>query len=402
LPQQKNEMRHLFLTTIISLFSLTTFAQNTDSVYNTKNSAQTLIAGKSGNLLMAAYGEVHYNQGVAANTVQNGNLDVHRQVLLFGYKFNPKTSFITEIEIEHIKEVYLEQAFLNYELKPWMNFQGGLLLIPMGIVNEYHEPTTFNGVERPLIDKVMIPSTWRELGAGFTGNLTSANLRHQVFAVNGPMGYDGDSRLSGKQPIRSARQKGSEATMRQPDLSTKINYYGIRGLNIGASAYIGTTESTLFDNLQTDSAHHVAMADSSVVNVKMFGLDFRYSRKQFEARGQMIVGSFSNTPAYNQFASSDLGSTAYGYYAECGYDISKLIKISHKLVPFVRYSNYNTHYETTGETTTNPSYEQTIITSGVSLFLDQAFVAKADFQHSIGGDKATQNQFNLGLGYWFR
>lgn len=395
-------MRQIIFTTLISLFTLSSVAQNTDSVYNTKNSAQTLIAGKSGNLLMAAYGEVHYNQGIAANTVQNGNLDVHRQVLLFGYKFNPKTTFITEIEIEHIKEVYLEQAFLNYELKPWMNFQGGLILIPMGIVNEYHEPTTFNGVERPLIDKVMIPSTWRELGAGFTGNLTSANLRYQVFAVNGPMGYDGDSRLSGKQPIRSARQKGSEATMRNPDLSAKINYYGIRGLNIGAAAYIGTTESTLFDNLQTDSAHHVSMADSSVVGVKMLGLDFRYTKKQFEARGQLIYGQFNNTTAYNQFASSDLGSAAYGYYLECGYNIGSLFKMKNKLVPFVRYSNYNTHYKTTGETSLNPSYDQTIVTSGLSLFLDEAFVAKADYQHSVGADNKTQQSFNLGLGYWFR
>ena len=402
MPYQIERMRKFIaLTTVLITISVAS-AQNTDSIYNTKNSAQTLIAAKSGKLLMAAYGEAHYNQPVNKGKIQNGNMDIHRQVLLFGYKFNNKTSFITEIEIEHIKEVYLEQAFLNYQLKPWLNFQGGLLLIPMGIVNEYHEPTTFNGVERPTIDKVMVPSTWRELGTGFTGNVPNANFRYQIFAVNGPMGYNGSTRLSGSAPIRGARQKGSEAKMRQPDLSAKVNYYGIRGLNIGASVYMGTTESSLFANLQTDSSAHVAMADSSVIGVKMFGLDYRYTRKQFETRGQVIYGMYSNTSAYNQFANSDLGTTAYGYYLECGYDISKMLKIKNKLVPFVRYSNYNTHYQTNTETPANPNYDQTIITTGLSLFLDEAFVAKADFQRFTDGNNNTNNQVNLGLGFWFR
>ena len=111
---------------------------------------------------------------------------------------------------------------------------------------------------------------------------------------------------------------------------------------------------------------------------------------------------YSNTSAYNQFANSDLGTTAYGYYLECGYDISKMLKIKNKLVPFVRYSNYNTHYQTNTETPANPNYDQTIITTGLSLFLDEAFVAKADFQRFTDGNNNTNNQVNLGLGFWFR
>ncbi|MFT5724763.1 MAG: hypothetical protein ACI9JN_001885 [Bacteroidia bacterium] len=395
-------MRHLLTSLFITLFFATSVAQNTDSVYNTKNSAQTLLSSKSGNLLMAAYGEVHYNQGIQSGNIQNGNLDMHREVLLFGYKFNTRTSFITEIEIEHINEVYLEQGFLNYQLKPWINLQGGLLLIPMGIVNEYHEPTTFNGVERPTIDNVLVPSTWREIGAGFTGNLPNQSLRYQIFAVNGPLGYDGAARLKGKSPIRSARQKGAKAAMRQPDLSAKVNYYGVRGLNIGAAIYMGTTESSLFSNVATDSISQMAKADSSVVGVTMVGLDYRYSKKNFESRGQMIYGAFSNTSAFNQFATSDLGSASYGYYLECGYNISKLLRMKQKFVPFVRYSNYNTHFETTSETTENPTFEKTIVTTGLTFYLDKSFVAKADYQYSLDGNDKTSNQFNLGLGFWFR
>ncbi|MGB1039147.1 MAG: hypothetical protein ACPGYY_10925, partial [Bacteroidia bacterium] len=193
----------LRLTIILVFVSGALLAQTNDTtVTQRKNSAQTLIDSKGGNLLMAAYGEVHYNQPFGNSSQYNGQLDVHRQVLLFGYKFDKKTTFVTEIEIEHIKEVYLEQAFLNYQAKPWLNVQAGLLLIPMGIVNEYHEPTTFNGVERPMLDNVMVPTTWREIGAGIAGNIPNVGLRYQLYAVNGPLGYDNGAKLNGKKPIR--------------------------------------------------------------------------------------------------------------------------------------------------------------------------------------------------------
>jgi len=91
---------------------------------------------------------------------------VHRLVIFIGHKFNDKLSFFSEIELEHVKEIYVEQAFLEYKLTSWMNLRGGLVLIPMGIVNEYHEPPTFNGVERPNLDKYIVPTTWREIGLG--------------------------------------------------------------------------------------------------------------------------------------------------------------------------------------------------------------------------------------------
>ena len=80
-----------------------------------------------------------------------------RMVLLFGYKFNDKVQFVTEIELEHVEEVYVEQAFLQYSLNDHVNLRGGLMLVPMGIINEYHEPTTFNGVDRPSVDKSIVP-----------------------------------------------------------------------------------------------------------------------------------------------------------------------------------------------------------------------------------------------------
>ncbi|MDC0579299.1 porin family protein [Bacteroidia bacterium] len=391
----------LFWIVLISPYL--SFAQLSDSSKTQlKNSAQTLIDSKDGNLLLAAYGEVHFNQPMAEKTSYNGSLDVHRQVLLFGYKFDNKTSFITEIEIEHIKEVYLEQAFLNYKAKPWLNIQAGLLLIPIGIINEYHEPTTFNGVERPLINSTIIPTTWREIGAGVAGNITSIGLRYQLYAVNGPLGFDNEAKLNGEKPIRGARQKGSQVTMTGIDVSGRLTYYGVRGLNLALSGYWGKTESSLYHNLHDDSLSMKSRADSSSVGVRMISGDFRFQKKNFEARGELILMNLSNTSQYNAFTNQDLGKTAYGYYAEVGYNIGKLIHAKNKVVPFFRYSNYDTHQQTSASLIANPNYKNWAYTSGISWFINPNFVVKGDYQHFINGNNNTLNMINLGVGYWFR
>ncbi len=133
---------NLFLMMIISLNLI---AQN-DSINNKLlNTADVLMASDT-KLTIGGYGQIDYNQVLSSEIHQNGNLDVHRLVMLFGYRFNSRTNFVTEIEFEHVKEVFVEQAFINYKINDYINFRGGLLLIPMGIINEYHEPPTFNGV----------------------------------------------------------------------------------------------------------------------------------------------------------------------------------------------------------------------------------------------------------------
>ena len=106
-------------------------------------------------------------------------------VILVGYNFNDDVQFVTEIEFEHVSEVFVEQAFINYSIGNNVSLRGGLMLIPMGIVNEYHEPTTFNGVERPAVDNVIVPTTWRELGVGVIGRFPDASLGYQAYIFNG-------------------------------------------------------------------------------------------------------------------------------------------------------------------------------------------------------------------------
>ena len=129
----------------------------------------------------------------------NGKLDVHRLVTFLGYKFNDKVTFVSELEYEHVVELYVEQAFLDYKIKDNMSLQAGLMLIPMGIQNLYHEPPTFNGVERTNVDKYIVPTTWREIGVGINGRLDEQSINYQLMMINGPLGYDnGSANFSGK------------------------------------------------------------------------------------------------------------------------------------------------------------------------------------------------------------
>ncbi|MBZ0241873.1 MAG: hypothetical protein K8F24_01540, partial [Bacteroidales bacterium] len=172
--------KNIFLL-IFTLVNALSFAQSSDTASNYyMNTADNLLL-KDSKLLIGGYGEIHYNQPLNSDLRMNGALDVHRMVMLLGYNFNEKIQFISELEFEHVKEVYVEQAFLQNKLNNSVSFRGGLILVPMGIVNEYHEPTAFNGVERPLIDNYIAPTTWREIGFGVTGNFLPASLKYQAY-----------------------------------------------------------------------------------------------------------------------------------------------------------------------------------------------------------------------------
>ena len=111
---------------------------------NGQNSAEKIIAGNPG-LHIGGYGQIDFNLKERDGTIyNNGTLDVHRLVTFLGYNFNEKTSFVSEIEFEHVSEVYVEQAFLDYKIKNNLSINAGLMLIPMGIQNLYHEPPTYN------------------------------------------------------------------------------------------------------------------------------------------------------------------------------------------------------------------------------------------------------------------
>ncbi len=400
-------MRYLLL--LVMLVSGTyAFSQSVDSTGSSyQNSADRLLTGNN-KLMLGGYGEVHFNQPLSSEQKNNGMLDVHRVVLLFGYNFNDRTKFVSEIEFEHVSEVYVEQAFLQYKINKFMNFRAGLLLIPMGIVNEYHEPTTFHGVERPLIDKYIAPTTWREIGAGISGTVMPAKIKYQVYLVNGFNGWNGEAKLGGENGLRKGRQKGAESFISSPNLSAKIDFFGVRGLNIGMAGYFGKTQSTAFQGLDKNNQADINRADSSVVGIAMAGLDARYTFKGIELRGQYYITSLSNTKEYNVFTATDgtpndLGKSLTGYYVEAGYNVLRSSeKCTTELVPFIRYEGYNMHNSVEEGIEVNKAYDHTVITTGITWRIATGAVFKTDIQFvKSEADNNTSNVFNAGIGVMF-
>jgi hypothetical protein len=371
------------------------------------NSAEMLLR-KDGKLLIGGYGEVHYNQPLTKGQKELGTLDVHRLVMFLGYNFSKKTQFISEIEIEYAKEVWVEQAFLQHKLNQYINLKAGLMLVPMGIINEYHEPTTFNGVERPTIDNRLSLSTWREVGFGLSGNVMPASLKYQLYMMGGLNGYDTKAVFTGANGLREGRQKGSKAYVSSPAITGKIEYFGIKNLNIGFSGYFGKSQSKLYGRLPDDNTSLEAKADSSSVGISMIGADGRYRTGALEMRGQVYYTALSNTEQYNRYTrtgttNNDLGKSMFGYYAEAGYNVFRhFSSINQELVPFVRYEFYNTHQSVDKITKENLLYKNNTITTGLTLRLTKQAVIKADMQFikSAIAEKYTKT-FNAGIGIMF-
>ena len=376
-------------------------AQNpTDSL--PMNTARLMMSNNN-RLNIGGYAEIDYNQPFGNGERQNGKLDVHRLVMLFGYKFDNKTQFITEIEYEHVKEVYVEQAFLSRRLTKNMNLNAGLMLIPMGIVNEYHESPTFNGVERPNLDKYIVPSTWREIGIGLSGRIPAATIRYQAYLVNGFASYnDGNALISGKNGFRSGRQKGAKAFAGAPNFTSKIEYYGFGNFKVGASTYIGKTSSTLFNQVDGTDDLAIARADSSVVGMYMFGADFRYNLGGFQSRGQFNYAKITGSSAFNDFTGNNVGSAIGGWYLEAGYNLLfPAKKISEELIAFVRLEQYDTHWAT-DKIERNDAFKRTEITTGLTWKMTPGAALKADYQRFMNSSESdARHQFNAGVAIWF-
>lgn len=367
-----------------------------DNTFNKNNSGLTI----------GGYGHVDYNQPIGGDVRKNGTIDVHRMVMMLGYRFDARTTFVSEIEFEHLNELSVEMAYLQYKLNNYFTFRAGQLLVPMGMMNEYHEPLLYNGVERPLVENAISPTTWSQFGVGFAGFVPNLSLKYQVYMMNGLSTYAGGEATIGGSGIRKARQEGI-AYVSSPNVAVSLDYFGVKNLQIGASLFAGKTQSQLYNGLDKTDALAVSRADSSTVNMVMIGLDAQYRLKGLQLKAQFYYTSMGGTDAFNKFTAKNgvansLGSAMMGWYAEAGYNVLSHFNTSKELIPFVRYEQYNTQYKVGNLITANDKYKTNAIFAGLGFKITRNAVVKMDFQFSKNSAESKYNNIlNTGVGVMF-
>lgn len=342
---------------------------------------------------VGGYGELHYNE---PDGHRRGMLDFHRFVLYVGHNFNDKLSFKSELEIEHTfieagepegGELSLEQAFLDYRLTTSIGFRAGIILPPVGLINIYHEPPTFNGVERPSVDRVIIPTTWRESGAGIYGS-PAEGFNYQLYVVAG-LKADG---FSGSNGLRSGRQVAFESNPANPSVTGRLDYSPCLGLFLGGSFFLGGASADL-DSVGT-------------ARVSLWSGDIRYAVDEFAFRVVGALGTIGDADRINARYNTAVADRIHGYYVEGAYNILPLLcpATEEELNLFVRFERYNTQAATTGFAKLE-QYNRTDIVFGMTY--KPTFNTAFKFDYTLmnnnlnAGNFKNTKQLNLGIGYYF-
>ncbi|MDD0851896.1 hypothetical protein HBN50_02260 [Halobacteriovorax sp. GB3] len=340
-----------------------------DKVYNLGNG-----------LSIGGYGEITYTNKSGENekgdrSSQPATADALRNILYVGYKFDEKWTLNTEIEIEHANKIYLEFAHLDYHHSDALNFRAGVLLTPMGWINETHEPTTFFSVNRPEIENKILPTTWREHGLGVYGKLSSFN--YKFYIMNS---LDGSASNFGENGVRDGRQKASNATADHFSYVARVDYTGLQGLVAGASAYVGKLNGV------------------SGVSHNIFDFHAEYQWKGLKTRA-LYTWADLDGKKLNEQKGGSAADKMQGYYIEAGYDVMSGSDMA--IMPFVRYETYNTQEEVPAGVTKNKSQEVTNITYGVQFKPIDRITFKVDYVKNTNEAETGRDSFNLGMGWHF-
>lgn len=363
--------------------------------------AASKVYGKEG-LSIGGYGEALYQNFSSRDqsgqpSLADDQITLLRAVIYLGYKFDPHFVLNTEVEYENAVvasdkggEAEVEFAYIDYMHSRAFNVRAGLMLIPMGLINELHEPTTFPGARRPDVEQLIIPSTWRELGVGAYGDLGA--FAYRAYVVNGlnAAGYSAD------EGIREGSQEGSEALARNWAFTGRVDYVGMPGLLAGASIFTGDAGQGRL----TPSGRTIH-APTTVWDLHA---DWRW-------RGLWLRGLYARTHVGDAARIDELnglegdesvGSRQQGWYLQAAFDLLSLKSASRSaLLPYVRYERYDTQARVPDGFERNPENDVREWTLGIEFKPIDRIVVKADWQQRHNAARTGVNQWNVGLGYIF-
>jgi hypothetical protein len=321
---------------------------------------------------IGGYGEMHY-AALDTNGKDQRELDFHRMVLFFGYEFNERIRFVSEFEIEHIiasagsrGAVELEQVYIEMDVREGMRLQTGAMLMPIGIINETHEPPRFYGVERPIVETTIIPTTWWSNGIQFIHEMENS-LRYDIMLSEGLQTQD-PSVSSDAEPfnLKAGKQKGSFARAFDLAVTARIRYTGIAGLELASYAQYQP---------DLDQSAEQSYADSAT----LIGAHVIYQWQAFSIRALYARWDLAGEQA--KAAGKDLQD---GAYLEASWHPSP------QWGGFIRQSEWS-------QEAGNEASQSDI---GINYYPHPDIVFKADYQVQ-NDDAGNSDGFHLGMGYQF-
>jgi hypothetical protein len=371
--------------------------------------AASRVYGARHGVSLAGYGEMAFKKvsgdegsgekpGRVAEEQEEGGgtrIDLMRAVLYVGYKFTDKILFNSEIEFEHASTeaagtVSVEFANVDFLFSERFGVRAGLLLLPLGFINQLHEPPIFHGVLRPDVEQFILPSTWGENGLGVFGE--AGPLSYHLYAV---AGLDAKG-FSASEGIREGRQGGSESRATDFALTGRLDYTGTPGLLVGGSFFTGLSGQ----GQETPAGREV---EGRVTLVDLHA--------QYEWRGLQLRGLYSHVnidgadridELLGVTGKGSVGSGLFGAYVQAAYDVMTLHPAGRWSVsPFLRYEVLDTQSEVPRGYEADPANDRKVLTLGVGVKPIPNVILKADYQHRSNEEDTDANQFNLGLGYLF-
>lgn len=348
---------------------------------------------EEGKISFHGYGEMHYNNPKTGATVPDGSnpavMDFHRMVIGLSYQFSNRISLHTEVDFEHAaRDIELEYAYLDFLITPAFNLRAGSMLMPVGPLNEFHEPTLFYSVERPNVETRIIPTTWQEGGAGAFGSLPGG-VKYRLYGVSG-LNAEGFSAASG---IRGGREHVAEAPAEDLAIVGRLEYIGLPGIQAGGSFYAGGANTT----------KNSALGDSTV---SILEGDLRFRKAGLDLRGVFVYLTVDDAERISAFTETGetIGQEMQGWYAEIAYDLLRVLlpRSAHSAVVFVRYEAFNTQMEVPTGFTRDPETDRNVVTAGLAYYPHPDVAIKADAErwedetHDEGWSR-----WNLGIAYRF-
>ena len=360
---------------------------------------------------IGGYGEALYENFAPqreddAPSGRTDQVDFLRLVLYAGYKFHDRLVFNSEIEFEHATtgsgddskgEVSVEFAYLDFLLRDAVNLRAGMVLVPMGFLNELHEPPVFLGARRPQVEQRLIPTTWRENGVGVFGDLGPLSYRaYLVAALDALPGTSSDAAGFTAAGIRGGRASGSRSPARDVALTGRLDWTPVRGLTLGSSFWTGDTGQGAFTPGGAEIEARTTLADVHA--------DWRW--RGLQARALYVRTTIDDVELINEArgftGDASVGERQFGWYGELGYDVlAGRGTGTAALIPFARHERFDTQHRVPAGFAASPANDVEITTVGLVYKPILNVAVKADWNSISNEARTGVDQVNLALGFLF-